>query len=62
MLQRKFGTVGAKGIFAHTQSAAMGGYGVTAVDMVTRLGVAASSLLGGMWGSRKSGRSFFAKL
>ncbi|TGO22140.1 hypothetical protein BPAE_0180g00060 [Botrytis paeoniae] len=62
ILQRKFGTVSAKDVYAHAQSAAMGGYGVTAVNMVTRLFVAASSLFGEMWGSRNAGRKITAKL
>ncbi|KAF7947731.1 hypothetical protein EAE96_008811 [Botrytis aclada] len=62
MLQRKFGSIGAKDLYAHAQSAAMGGYGVTAVDIVTRLCVAASSLFAGIWESRNAGRKFTAKL
>ncbi|TGO85966.1 hypothetical protein BPOR_0348g00110 [Botrytis porri] len=46
ILQRKYGTVSAKDVYDHAQSAVMGGYGATAVDIVTRLFVAASSLFG----------------
>ncbi|KAF7945897.1 uncharacterized protein EAE97_004935 [Botrytis byssoidea] len=62
ILQRKYGTVSAKDIYDHAQSAVMGGYGATAVDLVTKLFVAASSLFGEMWGSRNTSRKFTSKL
>ncbi|KAF7925649.1 uncharacterized protein EAE98_006874 [Botrytis deweyae] len=62
ILQRKYGTVSAKDVYDHAQSAVMGGYGATAVSIVTKLFVAASSLFGEMWGSRNAGRKFTAKL
>lgn len=34
----KFGAVGARGLFAHLQSAGMGGYGAPVVQGVARLG------------------------
>lgn len=57
MLQSKFGLVAAKSAFAYAQSAGMGGYGLTAVNMVTRLGAVASSLVGGLLGSGGAGRN-----
>ncbi|KAJ8060456.1 hypothetical protein OCU04_010781 [Sclerotinia nivalis] len=62
MLQSKFGVVGAKSLYAYLQSAGMGGYGLGAVNMVTRLGVAAGSLVGGLLGSGGAARNGAAKL
>ena len=43
MAQSKLARVVAKGIFAHVQSAGMGGYGVGTVNIVTRVGTMASA-------------------
>ncbi|RAL65584.1 hypothetical protein DID88_005256 [Monilinia fructigena] len=57
MLQRNFGVVGAKSLFAYVQSANMGGYGSGFVNVAVRLGAATSSLVYGVLGAGGASRN-----
>lgn len=49
-----FGQVAARGVFATLQSAAMGGYGVAAVNGVVSIASAGTGILAGLWSRNKT--------